>query len=528
MLSKGTGLAMTSSRRCVFTALLAPTKSHTSASDRDMACGVPQALRWCCELGVRGVTVYAFSIDNFKRSPEEVNALLTLCEEKLRKMCDESGLIQRRGVRVRVVGDLTRVSGSLSREMQRVMRMTQGNTRHTLTVCFSYTARNEIAASVTVSPHSPPRRAAPRRCAACHARCVPAASQLRPSCAAVAWRVQVRRLAGACADGKLKPDDIHADLLERCLLTSCPGLEPVDLIVRTSGEKRLSDFLLWQSATCAVAFTPVLWPDLSLLRFLALLLRYQRRRPYFRALAAVLSSAVPSMDLWPTVPATPATAIAAPDAAVVLGEPVVSTCADACVLTAPGGSSVEPCAGSVGGWSGDGSDAPPGGRSAQCMRVAGGDHMRAADWLLPLLAILGFGAAAAASALHLSDALPSASRTPSPLPSAERPSLVSFPVLWSLLPALAGDLAPQPVQAGAPAEGLAPRLCSVALGCAIAWFALALACPLISIDLDEGCGAHPSSKPHAAVGGAGSWNCESPRRRRLRDFVAELSIDRHL
>ena len=200
---------------------------HRSGYDK-----LEETLRWCCELGVHGVTVYAFSIENFKRSAEEVGALMSLTTEKLRKMSEEDNLIQKRGVRVRIVGDLSRVSDELRTAMRHVMRMTQGNSKHTLTVCFSYTSRNEIASSV-------------------------------------------RRLADACADGRLEPDDVSTDLIERCLLTSTVALPPVDFIVRTSGERRLSDFLLWQSASCAVAFTHVLWPELSLLRFLSLLLRFQ-------------------------------------------------------------------------------------------------------------------------------------------------------------------------------------------------------------------------------------------------------------
>ena len=171
-----------------------------------------ETLRWCSELGVHGVTVFAFSIENFKRSATEVSALMDLCEEKMRAMRDESHIVQRQGVRVRIVGDLSRVSASLYSEMLRVMKATQGNTQHTLTICFSYTARNEMAAAVS-------------------------------------------RLGYACHDGKLVPADISEDLLERCLSTSSVVEEPVDLIVRTSGEHRLSDFLLWQSATCAVVFT---------------------------------------------------------------------------------------------------------------------------------------------------------------------------------------------------------------------------------------------------------------------------------
>ncbi|KOO24571.1 dehydrodolichyl diphosphate synthase [Chrysochromulina tobinii] len=166
-----------------------------------------QVLRWCCELGVHGVTVYAFSIENFKRSQSEVDALMALAEEGLREMSDETHLVQRRGVRVRVVGDLSRVSASLYGEMQRVMRMTQGNTRHTLTVCFSYTSRNEIAASI-------------------------------------------RRLGKACADGRLLPSDINAALLERCLLTTAPGLPPVDLIGGDAGGSRATTALSKPLAVC--------------------------------------------------------------------------------------------------------------------------------------------------------------------------------------------------------------------------------------------------------------------------------------
>lgn len=173
-----------------------------------------EALRWCCELGVKAVTVYAFSIQNFKRSCEEVQALMALCEEKLQYMCGEDSVIQQQGVRVRVVGDLSLISEPLRQKMRAVMRDTQGNSRHALTICFSYTSRNEIVAAV-------------------------------------------RKLGVACADGKLLPEDVNETLVERCLSTCPPGCPPVDFIVRTSGEKRLSDFLLWQSAKCCCAFTPV-------------------------------------------------------------------------------------------------------------------------------------------------------------------------------------------------------------------------------------------------------------------------------
>ena len=195
-----------------------------------------EALRWCNELGVEAVTVYAFSLENFKRTSKEVDDLMALSEEKLRQMSKEEHMIQQQGMRVRVVGDLSRVSESLHAEMQHVMRMTQDNSRQLLNICFSYTSRNEIASAMS-------------------------------------------RLASACAQSKLMPADVSEELLERCLISSSAGCPAVDLLVRTSGEKRLSDFLLWQSTRCVVIFTRVLWPDLALRHFLWMVIRFQLAQP---------------------------------------------------------------------------------------------------------------------------------------------------------------------------------------------------------------------------------------------------------
>ena len=195
-----------------------------------------EALRWCNELGVEAVTVYAFSLENFRRTSKEVDDLMTLSEEKLRQMSKEEHMIQQQGMRVRVVGDLSRVSESLHAEMQHVMRMTQDNSRQLLNICFSYTSRNEIASAMS-------------------------------------------KLASACAQSKLMPCDVSEELLERCLISSSVGCPAVDLLVRTSGEKRLSDFLLWQSTRCVVIFTRVLWPDLALRHFLWMIVRFQLAQP---------------------------------------------------------------------------------------------------------------------------------------------------------------------------------------------------------------------------------------------------------
>lgn len=200
-----------------------------------------QAVAWCGELDVHAITVYAFSIENFKRSTREVDALMSLCSEKLREMCAEDSLIQRHRVRVRVVGDLPRLSESIRADMERVMHMTQHNTRSVLTVCFAYTSRYEMASAI-------------------------------------------RSLAARCSAGELQPADVCESLFEQHMCTWSEQVPPPDLLIRTSGEKRLSDFLLWQSSRCVTLFSPVRWPELSCWTFLSLILRFQLALPKLHAL----------------------------------------------------------------------------------------------------------------------------------------------------------------------------------------------------------------------------------------------------
>jgi ditrans,polycis-polyprenyl diphosphate synthase len=218
-----------------------------------------ETLRWCAELDVRAVTCYAFSIENFKRADDEVGALMRLASEKLREMCRAGSIIMRQRVRVRVVGDLARVPEDVRAEMRAVMARTAGHDRAVLTICFSYTSRHEIAAAVA-------------------------------------------SLAAECAAGKLDPQAVSAPALEAAFCTHDAAVPPVDLLLRTSGEKRLSDFLLWQSAHALTFFTPVRWPELSLFGFLCILLRYQQAKPQLDAVlqphaAPVKTAALPAKAL---------------------------------------------------------------------------------------------------------------------------------------------------------------------------------------------------------------------------------------
>ncbi|KAL6759386.1 putative undecaprenyl diphosphate synthase-domain-containing protein [Haematococcus lacustris] len=181
-------------------------------------------IHWCLELGVGWISVYAFSIDNFKRSVDEVQALMTLAEQKFLELTREDGLAEREGVEIRILGDLQLAPPGVQGAAARLMAATAAlpRKRAVLNICFSYTAGEE-------------------------------------------WVGALASVQAGQQSGLLQPQDVTQGLMLRCLRTeACP---PVDLLIRTSGETRLSDFLLWQCAHAQLAFVETLWPDFSFLDF---------------------------------------------------------------------------------------------------------------------------------------------------------------------------------------------------------------------------------------------------------------------
>ena len=190
-----------------------------------------EALRWCAELGVSAVTVYAFSIENFKRSQEEVNHLMELAMAKFEDAILETGDLHKHRVRVRVLGDLSLLPKSVQEASARVTFSTAKNDGPICNICLSYTSQEEMAATV-------------------------------------------RSLVEGVERGELEPEDLDVELIGRAMYTA--DLPTPDLLVRTSGETRLSDFMLWQCATAQLAFTPVLWPSFSWWQLMKILLDFQR------------------------------------------------------------------------------------------------------------------------------------------------------------------------------------------------------------------------------------------------------------
>ncbi|MEN9205267.1 MAG: polyprenyl diphosphate synthase [Thermostichales cyanobacterium SZTDM-1c_bins_54] len=192
-----------------------------------------ELLRCCKDWGIPALTTYAFSTENWGRPHEEVDFLMVLFERVLRAELRE---MRREGVRIRFVGDLTRLPGSLQREIERAVQLTQQNQAIQFTVATNYGGRQEIV----------------------HV------------CRELARQVQA---------GVLKPEEITEAHVQQHLYTR--DLPDPDLLIRTSGEQRLSNYLLWQMAYTEQYFTPILWPDFDREAFHQALCSYQGRQRRF-------------------------------------------------------------------------------------------------------------------------------------------------------------------------------------------------------------------------------------------------------
>ena len=194
---------------------------------------VRELVEACPDIGIRYLTLYAFSTENWKRSTEEVLGLMSLFARYIRREADR---MKREGVRMRFIGDRTRLEPKLQKLIDWIERETAGNDRVHLTVAINYGGRDEIL------------RAA-------------------------------RALAADVAAGRITPDQVtEASLAAR--LDTCDLPDP-DLVVRSSGEVRVSNFLPWQAAYSEYVFSPVMWPDFTPQTMVAILQDFARRERRF-------------------------------------------------------------------------------------------------------------------------------------------------------------------------------------------------------------------------------------------------------
>jgi len=192
----------------------------------------------CPDIGVQYLTIFAFSTENWKRTQVEVAGLMSLFR---RYIAREARALDEFGVRVRFIGDRVRLDDKLTALMDELEQLTSGNTSVHLTIALNYGGRDEVARAT-------------------------------------------QRLAHDVASGRLSPDDVDEETLPKYLDTYV--LPDPDLVIRTSGEARISNFLLWQSAYAEYEFVDTLWPDFSSEEFTKLCASYGARDRRFGAVKA--------------------------------------------------------------------------------------------------------------------------------------------------------------------------------------------------------------------------------------------------
>lgn len=194
-------------------------------------------LDWCLQLGITTVTIYAFSTENFQRSKPEVEAILKTIENEVLKL-EKDPRIHTHKIRVKALGRIELLPESLRENLKRLEELTKNYNQHYLNIAIAYGGRIEIIDAT-------------------------------------------KKIAEKVLRKEISIEDINEDLFKEHLYTAhLPNPYP-DLIIRTSGEERLSGFLLWQSAYSELSFLDVYWPDFRKIDFLRAIRTYQQRKRRF-------------------------------------------------------------------------------------------------------------------------------------------------------------------------------------------------------------------------------------------------------
>jgi tritrans,polycis-undecaprenyl-diphosphate synthase [geranylgeranyl-diphosphate specific] len=222
------GIILDGNRRWASSQGLAPEAGHEEGANV-----AEDLLDWCDELGVKTVTLYVLSTENLAREPAEVREILRLIEQRLGRLLADERIVKHR-VKVRAIGQLEFLPEPIRSLLAEIEKKTEGFSDHYLNIAVAYGGRAEITDVV-------------------------------------------RAVAQEVKSGKLSPDQITEDTVAERLYTSyLPNQEP-DLIIRTSGEERMSGFMLWQGAYSELVFMDVFWPDFRLIDLLRAIRTYQMR-----------------------------------------------------------------------------------------------------------------------------------------------------------------------------------------------------------------------------------------------------------
>ena len=194
-----------------------------------------EVLHWCLDLDIHILTVYAFSTENFSRGEDEVSYLMDLLEQSLYEFADDPE-VHRSRVAINVIGDVTMLPDGVVKAMEYARERTSEYKDNCLNMAIAYSGRQDIANAV-------------------------------------------RKIAKDVVDGAIVPEDIDESLISNYISTT--GLPDPDLVLRTSGEVRISNFLLWQMAYSELYFADVYWPGFRHIDFLRAIRTFQQRKRRF-------------------------------------------------------------------------------------------------------------------------------------------------------------------------------------------------------------------------------------------------------
>jgi len=194
-----------------------------------------EILEWCRELGIKTLTVYAFSTENFKRSPKEVTVLMNLFEQKFKELVHDER-VHKYGIRVNVIGRKELLPRNVRKAAEEAERATRKYNNYTLNVALAYGGRSEIVDAI-------------------------------------------KRIVDDIDAGKITKRDIDEELLKKYLYI--PNMPDPDIVIRTGGEIRISNFLLYQIAYSELFFVDVYFPEFRKIDFLRIIREYQKRERRF-------------------------------------------------------------------------------------------------------------------------------------------------------------------------------------------------------------------------------------------------------
>ena len=206
---------------------LAPYAGHLFGRDK-----IEEVLGWCFELGIKNLTLYAFSTENFKRDSSQVKALMKLCKEEMNKAAKDSR-IHKNQVKVRIIGRIEALPEDIRESAKDLLNETKNYNKYSLNIALAYGGREEIIRAI-------------------------------------------QNIVSDVKNGNLKIKEITESTVSKYMYTN--GLPDPDLILRTSGEERISNFLLWQLAYSELYFSDVFWPAFQKRDFLKAIRTYQKRK----------------------------------------------------------------------------------------------------------------------------------------------------------------------------------------------------------------------------------------------------------